>query len=109
MKYALESLILVLLLLLGYLIYLDNKPQENAEFKAKMEQLTNRFDSLQSVSDSVTIIENNVTKKITIINNYYDSSKISILSLSDSSQFILLFSNIKRFNYLLESNAGQSN
>jgi hypothetical protein len=109
MKYALETLILVLLLLLGYLIYSDNKVNESEQFRARMEQLTNRFDSLQSVSDSVTIIENNVTKKITIINKYYDSSKVSILSLSDSSQFILLFSNIKRFNYLLESKAGQSN
>ena len=109
MKYALESLILVLLLLLGYLIYSDNNVQDTAQFRARMEQLSKRFDSLQSVSDSVTIIENNVTKKITIINNYYDSSKVSILTLSDSSQFILLFSNIKRFNYLLESKTGQSN
>lgn len=109
MKYALEALIVTLFCLLAYLIYIDNKTHEVADYDAKMEQLSKRFDSLQSVSDSVTIIENNVTKKITIINNYYDSSKISILSLSDSSQFILLFSNIKRFNYLLESKAGQSN
>jgi hypothetical protein len=109
MKYALEALIVTLFCLLAYLIYIDNKTHEDAQYDAKMEQLSKRFDSLQSVADSVTIIENNVTKKITIINNYYDSSKISILSLSDSSQFILLFSNIKRFNYLLESKAGQSN
>ena len=109
MKYALESLILVLLLLLGYLIYSDNNVQDMAQFRARMEQLTNRFDSLQSISDSVTIIDKTITKKITVINNYYDSSKISIFSLSDSSQFILLFSNIKRFNYLLESKAGESN
>ena len=108
MKYALESLILVLLLLLGYLIYSDNNVQDTAQFRARMEQLSKRFDSLQSVSDSVTVIENNVTKKITIINNYYDSSKISILTLSDSSQFILLFSNIDRFNYLLESKTSQN-
>jgi hypothetical protein len=109
MKYALETLIVTLFCLLMYLIYLDNKVHEDSQYDAKMEQLSKRFDSLQSVSDSVTIIENNVTKKITIINNYYDSSKISIIHLSDSSQFILLFSNIKRFNYLLESKAGQSN
>ena len=109
MKYALEVLIVTLFCLLAYLIYIDNKTHEDAQYDAKMEQLSKRFDSLQSVSDSVTIIENNVTKKITVINNYYDSSKISIFSLSDSDQFILLFSNIKRFNYLLESKSGQSN
>lgn len=109
MKYALETLILVLLLLLGYLIYSDNKVQDTAQFRARMEQFEARFDSLQTIGDSVTIIDKTITKKITIINNYYDSSKISIISLSDSAQFILLFSNIKRFNYLLESNAGKNN
>ena len=109
MKYALESLILVLLLLLGYLIYSDNNVQDMAQFRARMEQLTKRFDSLQSVSDSVTIIDKTITKKITVINNYYDSTKTIIYHLSDSAQFDLLRSNLIRFNYLLESNTGQSN
>ena len=108
MKYALESLILVLLLLLGYLIYSDNKVNESEQFRARMEQLTNRFDSMQSVSDSVTIIENNVTKKITVINNYYDSTKTIIYNLSDSAQFKLLRSNLIRFEYLLEFKGSQN-
>jgi uncharacterized membrane protein len=108
MKYALESLILVLLLLLGYLIYSDNKVQDTAQYDAKMEQLSKRFDSLQSVSDSVTIIDKSVTKKITVINNYYDSTKIIIYHLSDSAQFDLLRSNLIRFEYLLEFKTSQN-
>ena len=108
MKYALESLILVLLLMLGYLIYSDNNAQDTAQFRARMEQLTKRFDSLQSVSDSVTIIDKTITKKITVINNYYDSTKTIIYHLSDSAQFDLLRSNLIRFNYLLESNTSQN-
>ena len=102
MKYALESLILVLLLLLGYLIYSDNNVQDMAQFRVRMEQLSNRFDSLQSVSDSVTIIDKTITKKITVINNYYDSTKTIIYNLNDSAQFKLLRSNLIRYEYLLE-------
>jgi hypothetical protein len=108
MKYALETLILVLLLLLGYLIYSDNKVNESEQFRARMEQLTNRFDSLQFVSDSVTIIENNVTKKITVINNYYDSTKTIIYALNDTAQFVLLFSNIDRYQRYLNIQSGES-
>jgi hypothetical protein len=108
MKYALESLILVLLLLLGYLIYSDNKVNESEQFRARMEQFQVGFDSLQSVSDSVTIIENNVTKKITIINKYYDSTKTIIYALNDSAQFVLLFSNIDRYQRYLNLQAGES-
>jgi hypothetical protein len=108
MKYALETLILVLLLLLGYLIYSDNNVQDMAQFRARMEQFQVRFDSLQSVSDSVTIIENNVTKKITIINKYYDSTKTIIYALNDSAQFGLLFSNIDRYQRYLNIEAGES-
>jgi hypothetical protein len=108
MKYALETLILVLLLLLGYLIYSDNKVNESEQFRARMEQLTNRFDSLQSVSDSVTIIDKTITKKITVINNYYDSTKTIIYNLSDSAQFGLLFSNIDRYQRYLDIQAGKS-
>lgn len=109
MKYALESLMVVLLFLLGYLIYSDNKVQDSAQYDANFKSFELKMDSLFKIEDSITIIDKSITKKITIINKYYDSSKVSIISLSDSSQFILLFSNIKRFNYLLESNAGQSN
>ena len=108
MKYALESLILVLLLLLGYLIYSDNNVQDMAQFRARMEQFQSRFDSLQSVSDSVTIIDKTITKKITVINNYYDSTKIIIYALNDSAQFDLLRSNLIRFNYLLELKTSQN-
>lgn len=109
MKYALESLMVVLLFLLGYLIYSDNKVQHNAQYDANFKSFELKMDSLFKIEDSITIIDKRTTKKITIINNYYDSSKISILALSDSAQFILLFSNIKRFSYLLESNSSQSN
>ena len=108
MKYALESLILVLLLLLGYLIYSDNNVQDMAQFRARMEQLSNRFDSLQSVSDSVTIIDKTITKKITVINNYYDSTKTIIYNLNDSAQFDLLRSNLIRYEYLLEFKTSQN-
>ena len=108
MKYALESLILVLLLLLGYLIYSDNNVQDMAQFRARMEQLSNRFDSLQSVSDSVTIIDKTITKKITVINNYYDSTKTIIYALNDSAQFGLLRSNLIRYEYLLEFKTSQN-
>ena len=108
MKYALESLILVLLLLLGYLIYSDNNVQDMAQFRARMEQLTKRFDSLQSVSDSVTIIDKTITKKITVINNYYDSTKTIIYALNDSAQFDLLRSNLIRYEYLLELKTSQN-
>ena len=108
MKYALESLILVLLLLLGYLIYSDNNVQDMAQFRAKMEQLTKRFDSLQSVSDSVTIIDKTITKKITVINNYYDSTKTIIYALNDSAQFDLLFSNIDRYQRYLDIQTGKN-
>jgi hypothetical protein len=109
MKYALETLIVTLFCLLMYLIYLDNKVHEDSQYDVKIKSFEIRMDSLLHIEDSITIIDKSITKKITIINNYYDSSKVSILSISDSDQFILLFSNIKRFNYLLESNAGQSN
>ena len=108
MKYALESLILVLLLLLGYLIYSDNNVQDMAQFRARMEQLTKRFDSLQSVSDSVTIIDKTITKKITVINNYYDSTKTIIYALNDSAQFGLLFSNIDRYQRYLDIQTGKN-
>jgi hypothetical protein len=108
MKYALESLILVLLLLLGYLIYSDNNVQDMAQFRARMEHFQVRFDSLQSVSDSVTLIENNVTKKITVINNYYDSTKTIIYALNDSAQFGLLWANIDRYQRYLNLQAGES-
>jgi NADH:ubiquinone oxidoreductase subunit H len=108
MKYALETLILILLLLLGYLIYSDNKVQDMAQYRARMEQLNNRFDSLQIVADSVTIIDKTITKKITVINNYYDSSKTSILSISDSAQFKLLWSNIDRYQRYLDKQASEN-
>jgi uncharacterized membrane protein len=108
MKYALESLILVLLLLLGYLIYSDNNVQDMAQFRARMEQFQSRFDSLQSVSDSVTIIDKTITKKITVINNYYDSTKTIIYALNDSAQFGLLFSNIDRYQRYLDIQTGKS-
>ena len=104
MKYFLEAFILILFLSLVYLIYSGNKPQENAQIEA----LNKRFDSLQFVSDSVTIIEKSVTKKITVINNYYDSTKTIIYALNDSAQFDLLRSNLIRFNYLLELKGGEN-
>jgi len=108
MKYALETLILVLLLLLGYLIYSDNKVNQSEEFRARMEQFQVRFDSLQIVADSVTIIDKTITKKITIINNYYDSTKSIIYNLSDSAQFSLLWSNVDRYQRYLDIQAGEN-
>ena len=109
MKYVIEVLIIASFSLLMYLIYSDNKVHESEYYDTKMKSFETRMDSLLHIEDSITIIDKSITKKITIINNYYDSSKISILALSDSAQFILLFSNIKRFNYLLESNSSQNN
>jgi len=108
MKYALETLILILLLLLGYLIYSDNKVQDMAQYRARMEQFQVRFDSLQFVADSVTIIDKTITKKITVINNYYDSTKNIIYNLSDSAQFKLLFSNIDRYQRYLDKQASEN-
>jgi hypothetical protein len=99
MKYALESLIVIVLFALGYLIYSD---QNSAKYDTKMAQFEKRFDSLQTIGDSVTIIEKSVTKKLTVINHYYDSTKTIIYNLSDSAQFDLLRANLIRFEYLLE-------
>lgn len=75
--------------------------------EAKMDSLEKSFTSLTHRLDTFTFQETNITKKITIINNHYDSTKTNIFYLSDSAQFSLLLSNIERFEYLSESSPSQ--
>jgi hypothetical protein len=93
-KYWIE---IVLVILFGALIYWTLHQPSPKPIKDYQKTI----DSIGEVLDSVSKIERIQVNKTTLINNYYDSSKIIIINLPDSIQPNLLRSNIERYNYLL--------
>ena len=97
-EYFLGVIILAGFVVIVYLTNKDKKVQQTSDNMARIELLQHSIDSLFLKKDSVSIIENNLTKKVTIINNYYDSIKTVLYVLPDSVQLHIFWANLARFD-----------
>ena len=104
-----EALIIIgLILWILYLINTPDKHSHTSQNEGKIERLQHSIDSLNLKKDSVSVIENNLTKRITIINNYYDSTKRIIYTLPDSDQVKLFWANVRGFDSVYFSTSSKS-
>ena len=94
MKYWIEIVLVLLFAMLIWWTYKQPSPKPSKDYQSAI-------DSISEVLDSVSKIERIQVTKTTLIKNYYDSSKIIIITMPDSLQPILLRSNLQRYEYLL--------
>lgn len=99
----LEVILIVASILTILYLTMNNPPQINTTKAGKVDTLQMSIDSLKSRNDSATIVENNLTKKITINNNYYEAQRNIIIHSSDSINAERLHSELARYSYILDS------
>src|SRR5574343_1791386 len=110
MKYAIQTLILVVFLFVSMYIYQRQKiMQQNEEYQRKLDSAIYWIGTITHSIDSLQHREQVITTNIKRIHHVYDSTHHVIYWLSDSSQKQLLYSNIERYKYLLNDSAGEDN
>ena len=100
------TLSIIILLLVGYIIYTNNKPVSDDSFKQQIDSLNNKIDSLEEdqlrldsliavYQDSVSILDTKIDstkQKITEIRAYY-GNKIKNISKYTPTQLDSFFTN----------------
>ena len=101
-RYWIEILLVILFVCLIWWTYKQPSPKPSKDYQSAI-------DSIGVVLDSVSKIERIQVTKTTLIKQYYDSSKIYIITMPDSIQPILLRSNILKYQYLYDNRNIQDN
>ena len=108
MKYF-EPILIALFIAIICAIYFSRTEPTQTDFKRYQDSLNVQIGIIKTQFDSLSKIERTQITKKTIINNHDDSTKTTIIYLSDSANFDLLRSNLNRFEYLYNSSPSQSN
>jgi len=108
MKYF-ELILIALFIAAICAIYFSRTEPTQTDYKRYQDSLNNEISILKTGFDSRSKIERTQITKKTTINHYYDSTKTTIIYLTDSANFDLLRANLARYDYLNFSQTSQSN
>ena len=110
MRYLSELLVLAAFVSVCLLVYAQSKiMRQRSNYERRMDSLNQWVTTISQDIDSIQASEHITVTNIKKIHHVYDSTANVIYWLSDSSQNELLFSNLERYKYLLDSAASKDN